>query len=218
MLVSPPPTPVTTPVSEPTFAIPVEPELHNPPVVAMLRVVAPPTQTWLMPVIGGGAGFTVILLVAKHPAPSEYVITTEPAEIPEAKPLDEPTDATTGLLLVHTPPDVASVSVTEVPTHSMAAGPAIGNGPSVTVSVRVTKQPVGSVYVIVAEPVITPVNNPVAEPMMAIEVELLVHVPPAVLSVSVVVAPAQSAPAPVMTAGSGLTVSTAVIEQPLPNE
>lgn len=61
--------PVTIPVDEPTVAMAGLPVLHEPPVVAMLKVVAPPTQMWLTPVIDGGAGFTVMPLVMRQPEP-----------------------------------------------------------------------------------------------------------------------------------------------------
>ena len=50
--------PLTTPV-EPTVAIPVAPELHVPPVVVLNSGVVWPTHTDVVPLIAGGAGFTL---------------------------------------------------------------------------------------------------------------------------------------------------------------
>ena len=59
-----------------------------------------------------------------------------------------------------------------------------------------------------------PVSNPVAEPMVATDVLLLLHVPPVVASINVVVAPAQIVVAPVIAPGSGFTVIVVVVGQP----
>ena len=69
MVTAPPPTPVTVPVDEPTVAIKVLLLVHDPPVVAMLSVVVVPTQMWLMPVMDGGAGLTVMIFVMRQPEP-----------------------------------------------------------------------------------------------------------------------------------------------------
>jgi len=55
-------TPVTVP-DEPTVALPL-PELHTPPPVPSLRVVARPAHTLSVPVMAAGVGFTVIVWVA----------------------------------------------------------------------------------------------------------------------------------------------------------
>ena len=53
--------------------------------------------------------------------------------------------------------------------------------------IAVAVQPVGSIYDITDVPADTPETIPVAEPIAAIAVLLLLHVPPAVASVNVVV-------------------------------
>lgn len=65
----------------------------------------------------------------------------QPTAIPVTTPDAEPTVANEGLLLVQTPPVVASVRVPVVPTH-MLVGPAIGAGDAFTVTTWVEKQPV----------------------------------------------------------------------------
>jgi hypothetical protein len=53
----------------------------------------------------------------------------------------------------------------------------IGSGAGLTTIVRLTEQPVRSVYVIVADTGATPVSTPLKEPMVATVASLLVHVP-----------------------------------------
>jgi hypothetical protein len=62
-------TPVTTPVAEPTTAILVLLQLQVPPVVAQARLVLNPVQTFNVPVIVAGSGFTltVTFAVLLHP-------------------------------------------------------------------------------------------------------------------------------------------------------
>jgi hypothetical protein len=64
-------------------------------------------------------------------------------------------------------------------------------------------------------PAATPLVTPVVETTLAIEVLLLVQVPLAVPSVSVVVAPAQADAVPPMAAGEALTVTTFETMQPV---
>ena len=65
-------------------------------------------------------------------------------------------------------------------------------------------------------PAVTPVTIPFEEPIVAFAL-LLIQVPPVALLLSVVVKPAQTASVPVMFAGNGLTVTTAVAIQPVGN-
>lgn len=62
-------------------------------------------------------------------------------------------------------------------------------------------------------PFVSAFTNPVDEPMVATAVLLLLHVPPPVASVSVVVLPAHNELRPDM-ADSGFTVSTTVAKHP----
>jgi hypothetical protein len=61
---------------------------------------------------------------------------------------------------------------------------------------------------------VTPPTVPEALPIVAIMVELLIHVPPDEASASVAVAPWQTVAVPVMAKGTGLTVTIAVALQP----
>ena len=69
----------------------------------------------------------------------------------------------------------------------------------------------------VAVPAVPPVTTPVVEFTVA-DVELLLHVPPAVASVSVIVAPTHTAVGPVMAVGAGVIVMVLVARQPVPSE
>ena len=62
----------------------------------------------------------------------------------------------------------------------------------------------------------TPVTVPVDEPIVAMPVPPLLHVPLAVASFNVVVKPAQTVTVPVMDDGNGLTVTTIVAMHPVP--
>jgi len=64
--------------------------------------------------------------------------------------------------------------------------------------------------VISVVPGVAPVTIPDDDPIVATEVVPLLHVPPPP-SLSVIVAPTQTAPGPVMEPGSGLMVTVAVI-------
>jgi hypothetical protein len=122
--------------------------------------------------------------------------------------------ATDRLLLAHVPPAVALVSAPVVPKHTEAE-PAIAAGNACTVKERVTEQPVGSVYAIVTTPGLEPEISPDENPIPAIEVLLLTHVPPAVAEDNVVLNPWQIADTPVMAAGRGWTVTDFTAMQPV---
>ena len=64
-------------------------------------------------------------------------------------------------------------------------------------------------------PVATPVTIPDDVPTVAIPVLLLLHVPPLVASLRVVVKPMQTVAVPLTDAGNGLTVTTTVATQPV---
>ena len=67
-----------------------------------------------------------------------------PADTLVTIPDDEPTVATPGLLLVHTPPPITSVSVTVLGIQYTEVGPAGVGGVAETVTTFVAKQPVGN--------------------------------------------------------------------------
>jgi len=120
------------------------------------------------------------------------------------------------LLLLHVPPLVGSNSVAVAPTQILLA-PDIGLGVGLTVTDAVVKQPAGKVYVIVAVPAAAPVTTPVPEITDATAELLLLHEPPPVASVNVVVDPTHTASVPPIDAGAGLTVNGVVTLQPAGN-
>lgn len=61
----------------------------------------------------------------------------------------------------------------------------------------------------------TPTTEPVVSPIVAVAVLLLVHVPAGVALLRAVVLPTHTVAVPVMAAGSGWTVTTAVRMQPV---
>ena len=118
---------------------------HTPPGVASVSVIVCPTHTTLGPNIAAGAGVTFIVFVTVHPEPpSEYVIVAGPADTPHTMPEREPTLATAGLLLDHTPPGTISVNGWQSNIHT-ADGPMIGPGEGLTFTVIVVKQPVDGI-------------------------------------------------------------------------
>ena len=97
------------------------------------------------------------------------------------------------------------------PTHTFIV-PVITAGKGLTVTVVVTKHPVGKVYDITEVPPDTPVTTPVPATTVATAGVALLHVPPAVASASVVVEAWHTVVVPVMTAGNGLTVTANGLE------
>ena len=62
--------PVTTPEEEPMEAVAPAELLHVPLADASLKLVVNPAQTWAMPEIVAGKGFTVTTAILMHPVPS----------------------------------------------------------------------------------------------------------------------------------------------------
>jgi hypothetical protein len=89
----------------------------------------------------------------------------------------------------------------------------IADEPPLTVTAFETQHVGLIVYVIVDAPADTPVTTPEAEPTLAKPL-LLVHVPPAVPCVNVVLMPTHIFVEPVIAAGAALTVAIAVARQP----
>ena len=137
--------------------------------------------------------------------------------MPLTTPDDEPTVAIVASLLLHVPPVVISDNVVVDPTQTEAA-PVIADGSALTVSDLDVTHPADVVYVIFTVPADAPVTSPVALLTVATEVLLLLHVPPVVASVNVVVEPTHTADAPLIAAGSGLTVIVVVVKQLALNE
>src|SRR4051812_50059915 len=109
--------------------------------------------------------------------------------IPPTIPLEAPTVAVAGSLLVHTPLP-PSVSVILCPTHT-SDGPVMASGKGLTVTTTVAGQPVAiPVKVIVARPVATPPTMPVPPVTVAIPRLLLLQLPPPMAaSLSTVIEP-----------------------------
>ncbi len=124
-----------------------------------------------------------------------------PAATPVTTPEEEPTVATSKSELVHTPPVTVLVRVVVAPTHTVGVPPIVG-GIAFTVSVAILRQVVGSMYEIV-------------EPIVATVILLLLHVPPPVALLRVVVAPKQILIEPVINAGVAFTVIIALRTQPV---
>jgi hypothetical protein len=84
---------------------------------------------------------TVVTVAVPQGVGAVYVMVTEPVAIPVTTPVPAPTAAMEGLLLLHTPPGVASVNAVVCPTHP-GLTPAIGLAVAViTVAVAVAVHP-----------------------------------------------------------------------------
>ena len=70
---------------------------------------------------------------------------------------------------------------------------------------------------IIAFPGVPPVITPVVNMILAVPGALLLHEPPAVASVSVLLRPEHTFNDPMIVAGKGLTVTTSVVIQPVGN-
>jgi hypothetical protein len=139
-----------------------------------------------------------------------------PGVRPDTMPEPVPTVATRVEPEVHVPPVVASESTVVRPVHTTPV-PVIASGNGFTVIGFVAIQPVGKVNVIVAVPAETAVSRPPVPAIVATPVLLLLHVDVPEISVYVVVKPAQTAAAPLMGDGNPLTVTVAVVIQPVGN-
>jgi hypothetical protein len=103
-------------------------------------IVAVPVHTDALPASAAGSGLTVTDRVLKQPEPVIYDTSNEPAETPVTSP-DAFASAIATLPLSHEPPEVALLSVMELPTHT-DVGPVIAAGVSLIVMTLVVKQPV----------------------------------------------------------------------------
>ena len=118
--------PVTIPEPVPTVAIALLLLLHEPPGVISINVIVLPIHTLPGPVIGAGTVFTVTVAVLTHAAGVVYVIVVLPGKMPVTIPEDEPTEATNGLLLLHMPPVVESLSAVVAPGQTLSMPPIAG--------------------------------------------------------------------------------------------
>ena len=133
-------TPETRPVVEPTTATVVLLLDHRPPRGVEVNVSMEFAHITLSPTIGVGTGNTDTKCVVRHPVASVYTNVSLPAERPLKSPaaLIEPI---AGFVLVHTPPDVASVRNMFDPTQTIPR-PEILAGSGFTVICLVEEQPV----------------------------------------------------------------------------
>lgn len=119
------------------------------------------------------------------------------------------------MLLLHVPPVVVLVNVVDAPAHTLLP-PLIAPGAAFTVIVFVAEHP-DTAYVTVDVPGAIAETTPVLV-MVATEVLLLLHVPPAVALDHVIVVPAHAVAEPLIAAGAALTVIVWVALQPVPVE
>ena len=124
----------------------------------------------------------------------------------------EPIEAALPVML-HVPPVVPSVKVAGAPIHILA-GPLITPGNALIVTFLLTAQLLVA-YVMLTVPALTPVTSPdpSTDPMAVL---LLLQVPPATPSVSVMPLPAHKLPAPFITDGPAFAVTVEVTEQLAP--
>ena len=174
-------------------------ELHVPPLTASLSVVVPVGHTVNVPVMvpALGNGFTVTVLVTVQPPVSAYEIVAVPADTPVTIPV-VPTVARSGLLELHVPPVGVLLYVTVLPMHITLSVLVIADGAWLTVTVILLTQAKPDTKVIVSMPGSMPVAMPEEEPMVAISVLLLLHLPPVSTLEYRVVAPVQICCTPVM--------------------
>jgi len=124
------------------------------------------------------------------------------------------TVATSILLLLQVPPDVAHVSVSvPVPIHAYVS-PEIAEGVVRTVTTIVAGVPQPFAYVIVHVPFDTPETTPVVPPTVAIEVLLLDQLPTPPGFDSVISEPIHTEVGPVMAAGLPFTTNVTSEGQP----
>jgi len=168
--------PVTSPDAS-TVAIAGNALLHVPPEVAFVTIAADPTHTFVAPPIAAGSAFTVTVAVERQPV---ALIVYDTSAKPELTPVTVPKPlivAIDGALLLHTPPDVTFERFVVDPWHTTAE-PDIAAGVGLTVWLRPTIQPDGSVYVIAVVPAVPPLTTP-NELIVATDVLVDVQVPPA---------------------------------------
>ena len=133
--------------------------------------------------------------------------------VPAVRPINRPAvasiEALTVLLLLHSPP--SGVQVIKVVCEMQAFGdPKMPDGVLLTVTTRVVKQLLLSVYEIVEVPSVRPQTEPETAFIVAFDVLLLLQEPPAGLLASEVPLPTQAA-VPVIVVGTGNTVSVVVL-------
>src|ERR1700747_219740 len=107
-----------------------------------------------------------------------------PPATPATMPVPVPTEATRASLLVQVPGMVMSLSVVVVPWHRPVV-PVMAAGGEATVTVAEAMQPAPMAEGMIVVPVATPPIGPSVEPIVAVAVLVLLHVPPLMASVRV---------------------------------
>ena len=146
--------------------------------------------------------------------PQALVMVYTMVSVPETRPLTTPaadTVARVVFVLLQLPPAVASVNVVEAPGQTeLLPEIAATNGDAISNGKRETNVPqlLVTVYLSVSIPEFTPVTTP-PEVIVAIEVYMLLQVPPVAAVVSVVVPPVQMLEVPPSVTGALIfTVTT----------
>ena len=106
--------------------------LQVPPPEISLNAVEDKTQTFVIPVIGAGAGLTETVVTAMHPVARVYVIVDVPPDLPKTIPVPAPIVATDVLLLLQVPPP-ASLNAVVKPAQTTVV-PVIAEGFGFTVT------------------------------------------------------------------------------------
>lgn len=196
--------PVTTPVLL-TVAIVALLLVQVPPETVSTNVIEAEVQTLPGPDITPAEGelFTVIARVATAVLQAPVTV-YDMSALPEVTPNTTPDafiEATLVLLLLHVPPVTAFVSVVLLPVQTTELPeivPAVTGLLTTTVCVaNAVPQLPETVYEISTVPVAKPVTLPVVL-TVAIDVLLLLHVPPLTASVKVMLLPTQTTPGPEM--------------------
>ena len=134
-----------------------------------------------------------------------YLIVSIPGATPVTMP---PVTVAVALLLLHAPPMAGSVSIIVDPTHTPDGPdmvPAFGAGLIVIIFDAVVPDVPVVVYKIVSMPAVTPVTIP---PVVTVaSALLLLHTPPAVVSVNVTDEPTQTTDGPDMPPAPGSSVA-----------
>jgi hypothetical protein len=221
-------TPVTTPLAS-IVATPVFDDVQTPFAVAFASAVVEPAHTSVVPLIAAtcGIAFTVTTVDTDDVHPfalvTVYVIVVVPAATPVTTPVEALIVAVAVLAVDHTPPVVVLESVVVAPSHTDVV-PVIaattGKLLIVTVVVTALVHPFEFVYVyvIVAVPAVTPVTFPVIELTVATAAFDVVHTPPDVVLVKIVLDPIHAFIVPPIAARTGnaftLTVACAFAVHP----
>jgi hypothetical protein len=185
-----------------------------PPVTVGVSVVVEPTQTVGVPdtVPADGVGLTVIVTGATD-VPQLLLTEYDMTAVPAATPVTAPprTVAVPVAPLVHVPPVTDGVRTVTALAQTMVVPEIVpANGSVLTLIVTgATAEPqlLLTLYDKVAVPSATPDTTP--PETVAVPVLPLVHVPPVILGIRVVVAPAQTVVVPVRVPaiGNGFTVT-----------